>query len=192
VTSSTAGVLYRVFSVNAGLGMMFLDTILYTLIALYVEQILPSRFRASGVPKPWYFPCMPRFWRVLCGCGKPPSPVGQSRSLLPYAGAGASTASSAAASPASSPSVEQPDAELLARDAEGRTVSVSHLRKEFNTPDGVKVAVDNVDLTFYEGQISVLLGRRSGFNESHKDLARPTSDAPSLLVQVTTALEKRL
>lgn len=32
------------------------------------------------------------------------------------------------------------------------------LRKEFDTPDGVKKAVDGVDLTMYEGQIFALLG----------------------------------
>jgi ABC-type multidrug transport system ATPase subunit len=40
----------------------------------------------------------------------------------------------------------------------GRAVSVRGLRKEFPTPDGVKVAVDSLDLDFYAGQITCLLG----------------------------------
>ena len=32
------------------------------------------------------------------------------------------------------------------------------LRKEFDTPDGIKKAVDGVDLTMYEGEIFALLG----------------------------------
>jgi len=27
------------------------------------------------------------------------------------------------------------------------------LRKEFSTPDGIKVAVDDVDVTFFSGQV---------------------------------------
>jgi ABC-type multidrug transport system fused ATPase/permease subunit len=40
----------------------------------------------------------------------------------------------------------------------GRCVTVRGLRKEFDTPDGIKKAVDGVDLTMYEGQIFALLG----------------------------------
>lgn len=42
--------------------------------------------------------------------------------------------------------------------AAGRCVAVRGLTKEFDTPDGVKRAVDGVDLTMYEGQIFALLG----------------------------------
>ncbi len=37
-------------------------------------------------------------------------------------------------------------------------MTVRGLRKEFDTPDGIKKAVDGVDLTMYEGQIFCLLG----------------------------------
>ncbi len=47
---------------------------------------------------------------------------------------------------------------LGARAAAGRCVTVRGLRKEFETPDGIKRAVDGVDLTMYEGQIFCLLG----------------------------------
>jgi ATP-binding cassette, subfamily A (ABC1), member 3 len=155
-TVQTASELYRKFTVNAGFGMMFFDTILYTVLALYIEQVLPSRFRASGIPLPWYFPCTPRFWRSLCGCGRPSS-VPSRHALLPHPVA--ATSATVGPSPHDpSASIEAPDAELVAREAEGRAVAISRLRKEFNTPDGTKVAVDNVDMTFYEGQISVLLG----------------------------------
>lgn len=39
--------------------MFILDTILYTLIAMYVEKIRPG---AYGVPLPWYFPFTKSFW----------------------------------------------------------------------------------------------------------------------------------
>ena len=38
-TSETVSALYRVYSVNAGLGMMFFDTVLYSVLALYIEQV---------------------------------------------------------------------------------------------------------------------------------------------------------
>jgi ABC-type antimicrobial peptide transport system ATPase subunit len=44
------------------------------------------------------------------------------------------------------------------QERDGLCVSVRGLRKEFSTPDGVKVAVDGIDLTMYGGEIFVLLG----------------------------------
>lgn len=45
--------------------MMLVCTVLYLLIALYFEQILPGQY---GVPQPWYFPFTRKFW-----CGQPSS-----------------------------------------------------------------------------------------------------------------------
>ncbi|KAL3284408.1 hypothetical protein HHI36_018568 [Cryptolaemus montrouzieri] len=39
--------------------MLMVDTLLYLLIALYVEAVLPGEF---GVPKPWYFFLTKKFW----------------------------------------------------------------------------------------------------------------------------------
>lgn len=41
--------------------MLLVCTVLYLMIALYVEKILPGEF---GVPQPWYFPFTKTFW---CG-----------------------------------------------------------------------------------------------------------------------------
>jgi len=54
--------------------------------------------------------------------------------------------------------IEEPDTSMLALKAQNRCVSLQALRKEFPTPDGIKVAVERVDLELYEGQIFVLLG----------------------------------
>lgn len=43
--------------------MLVVDTVLYLLIALYVEAIFPGDY---GVPQPWYFPFTKSFW-----CGQP-------------------------------------------------------------------------------------------------------------------------
>lgn len=39
--------------------MLILDSILYMLIAMYVEKIRPGMY---GVPLPWYFPFTKKFW----------------------------------------------------------------------------------------------------------------------------------
>lgn len=40
--------------------MLTIDSIIYLLVALYVEAIFPGDY---GVPKPWYFIFTPSFWR---------------------------------------------------------------------------------------------------------------------------------
>lgn len=39
--------------------MLFIDTIIYLLVALYVEAIFPGEY---GVPQPWYFPFTCTYW----------------------------------------------------------------------------------------------------------------------------------
>lgn len=39
--------------------MLVLDCIIYMLVALYMEQVLPGPY---GTPKPWYFPLQRNFW----------------------------------------------------------------------------------------------------------------------------------
>ena len=54
--------------------------------------------------------------------------------------------------------MEAPDAALLSKQRDGLTVELHALRKEFDTPDGIKVAVDDLDLIMYESQITIILG----------------------------------
>ncbi|WAR31434.1 ABCA2-like protein [Mya arenaria] len=49
------------FSMLHALVIMAGDTLLYFLLAWYIENIYPG---AYGIPKPWYFPLTPSFW---CG-----------------------------------------------------------------------------------------------------------------------------
>ena len=132
------------WTVAASLGMLVLDAVLYLSLAWYLDAVLPSWARDYGVPRPWYFPCLPSYWRGACGCsrGAPPR----------------------AAAPGAAPSGvdrhyhQALDEDLAAKAAAGRCVELRGLRKEFATPDGVKTAVRDVDLAFFEGQITVLLG----------------------------------
>lgn len=42
--------------------MLIVDSLIYGLIAWYIEAVFPGDY---GVPQPWYFPVMPSYW-----CGK--------------------------------------------------------------------------------------------------------------------------
>ena len=153
------------WSYNASIGLMIFDTILYCVLGLYVDAVLPASIRGYGVARPWYFCCQPSFWREKCGSGAPDAAAGaapprqfggccrrpslaSAGPLPPLQGSLATEASF----------IEEPDAALRAlRDAK-RTVELTGLRKEFATPDGIKVAVDDLSLEMFEGQIFVLLG----------------------------------
>jgi ABC-type multidrug transport system fused ATPase/permease subunit len=61
--------------------------------------------------------------------------------------------------PPTDPSFIEPlDASMRAKEREGKAVLLAGLRKEFSTPDGTKVAVDDISLSMHEGQITCLLG----------------------------------
>jgi ATP-binding cassette subfamily A (ABC1) protein 1 len=150
VTADTASAVINNFSFNYGCGMMVADTILYAVLGWYIDAVLPARFREFGVPRPFNFPFTAAYWREVRGLPARASGT----SVVNNAGPGAASRDSGP-----DPSfIEQPDASLLAKEREGRFVGVSKLRKEFSTPDGVKVAVDGIDMHMYEGQIFVLLG----------------------------------
>ena len=76
------------FSFLTSLGMMAFDTLLYSVLGLYLERVLPSRYGAREHPLFFLFPS---WW----GCGKGHTP------------------STLKATPSTSPSFEQAGAELV-------------------------------------------------------------------------------
>lgn len=52
------------FSFGQVLGMLLLDSVLYSLVTWYVEAIFPGQF---GVPQPWYFFILVSSDSHLCG-----------------------------------------------------------------------------------------------------------------------------
>ena len=122
--------------------MMVLDSILYVVLAWYVDAVLPVSLREYGVPRPWYFPFTAAYWREVFDF--PALPAGMTTTLSPAAPQRISAPGPDASY------IEAPDANLISKEREGRFVSVSKLRKEFNTPDGTKVAVNDIDMTMYE------------------------------------------
>ena len=160
------------WTVNSSIGILIFDIILYLALAWYLDAVLPSWAREYGVPRPWYFPFLPSYWGECCfggragsGRGIPPragapriAEWGGMLSALGFRGAAGDRSESTPLAETDSRFVQLPDPQEMSMVASGRCINVSGLHKEFPSPDGVKVAVNNVDITFYEGQISCLLG----------------------------------
>ncbi|XP_053608125.1 phospholipid-transporting ATPase ABCA1 isoform X2 [Plodia interpunctella] len=112
--------------------MLVLDSILYMLIAMYVEKVRPGLY---GVPLPWYFPVTKSFW-------------------MPNKNKVAALTKDSGAD------VEYQDALLkVVHDEEPKGVpmgvNIKNLTKVYS---GDKKAVDNLNLRMYENEITVLLG----------------------------------
>ncbi|KAH9633405.1 hypothetical protein HF086_004119 [Spodoptera exigua] len=114
--------------------MLILDSILYMLIAMYVEKIRPGLY---GVPLPWYFPVTKSFWKpkkhkVAEITGKDSSNPEYNDALLKV--------------------VHDHDEEPKGVPV---GVNIQNLTKIYK---GRKKVVDNLNLRMYENEITVLLG----------------------------------
>ncbi|KAL3853225.1 hypothetical protein ACJMK2_016781 [Sinanodonta woodiana] len=118
------------FSLLNALGMLLVDTVIYMVVAWYVDNVHPGEY---GVSQPFYFPFMPSYW-----CGRKIKDIGNDSNI---ATSGQSS-------------------KFFERDPPGLTagISIRHLRKEFGSGRDVKVAVADMTLNMYEDQITSLLG----------------------------------
>ncbi|XP_075758760.1 phospholipid-transporting ATPase ABCA7 isoform X2 [Pelodiscus sinensis] len=116
------------YTFATSLTLLLLDACLYGLATWYIEAVFPGQF---GIPKPWNFPFLRSYW-----CGESPP---DDCPLLP----------------ASSPSAAQ---ELLEAPSPQLRPGVSLHRLVKLYGSSRKVAVDGLSLSFYEGQITALLG----------------------------------
>ncbi|XP_070694461.1 uncharacterized protein abca12 [Pempheris klunzingeri] len=127
--------------------LMLIDSILYFMIGGYIRMVFPGKY---GIAAPWYFPFKASFWADLCCCIKPNSKVG--RGLLfsnimqknqpvfsDDKGKGQSTLSSQ-------------DGEDFSEHPVG--VALHGLSKIY----GDRVAIENLNVSFYEGHVTSLLG----------------------------------
>eukprot|EP00928_Gymnodinium_smaydae_P017948 TRINITY_DN16841_c2_g1_i1.p1 TRINITY_DN16841_c2_g1~~TRINITY_DN16841_c2_g1_i1.p1 ORF type:complete len:2152 (-),score=460.50 TRINITY_DN16841_c2_g1_i1:58-5934(-) len=127
---------------------MCVDIVLWTVLAWYLDAVLPKEY---GVRQPWNFPFMPSYWLE-----RPATTDGDESS----SGATCADADAAAAAACAGQATAEPVAEAIRSrsEASGTLVRIQRLRREFSTPGGVKVAVAGLDLTMFEGQIVSLLG----------------------------------
>ncbi|UYV67345.1 ABCA1 [Cordylochernes scorpioides] len=127
------------FSLAHVMVLLLLDGVLYGFFTWYIEAVFPGQY---GVPKPWYFFATHSYW---CGtvssknCTRAPSIV--PNAIPPDSLTGGGRDKEVALE-------EEPEDLPLG-------VSIKHLTKVY---DKDKVAVNDLSLNFYEGQITSFLG----------------------------------
>jgi len=118
------------YSIGEGMWLLLVDFLLYLTIAIYLSYVLPSTY---GVPRKWYFLCQPSFWR----------------------GSSKRRSQSEVKQTEEEDILHQKHFEECATDAKVG-VAIRHLRKEF--PNTNTVAVNDLSLNMYNGEIFALLG----------------------------------
>ncbi|CAI5730665.1 unnamed protein product [Hyaloperonospora brassicae] len=140
---SNASVLNENFRLSTSLLMFAIDTVLYTLLGLYFEKVVPKE---HGTTLKWYFPLSPLYWKSneeICKASVTELP---SDALLDRVSVDMNN------------SIEPVSAELREQERRGEALTVERLRKVFSVPGGEKVAVQRLSLTMYRNQITCLLG----------------------------------
>uniref|UniRef100_A0A673B4K5 ATP-binding cassette, sub-family A (ABC1), member 12 n=1 Tax=Sphaeramia orbicularis TaxID=375764 RepID=A0A673B4K5_9TELE len=113
--------------------LMLIDSILYFILGAYIRMVFPGKY---GIAAPWYFPFTASFWSELC-CSRSQSKVGKGLFFTNI------MQSNALSSQAGEDCSELPVG-----------VSLHGLTKIY----GERVAIENLNVTFYEGQVTTLLG----------------------------------
>ncbi|KFP09539.1 ATP-binding cassette sub-family A member 3, partial [Egretta garzetta] len=121
------------FTLAQVLGMLLLDSLLYGVVAWYVEAVFPGEY---GVPQPWYFFLTPSYW-----CGRPRTVVGKEKEE-----------EEDPEKALKSQYIEEEPADLVSG------IKIKHLSKVFKVGNKMKEAVKDLTVNMYEGQITVLLG----------------------------------
>lgn len=123
------------FTMNVVYGMLIIDCIIYMVLAWYIEAVFPGQY---GIPrKPWFF-LTRTYW---CGHSGSYSKLVKDEDDDDNVPAG------------SDPADFQPDPDTRAG------IQLQQLRKVYRGVGGTKIAVNNLNLNIYEGQVTALLGR---------------------------------
>ncbi|KAG4034621.1 hypothetical protein PC123_g28709, partial [Phytophthora cactorum] len=137
VQFSTMGTLSENYRLSTALWMFVFDTVLYTVLGLYLEKVMPKEY---GTTLKWYFPVSPSYWRSRKQKQVTvEAPVDDVALDL-------------------NPSFEPVSTDLREQERNGEALTVKRLRKVFQVPGGEKIAVKGLDITMYKDQITCLLG----------------------------------
>ncbi|KAG1703615.1 hypothetical protein DVH05_007559 [Phytophthora capsici] len=131
------------FRLATALQMFLLDCVLYTLLGLYFERVIPKQY---GTSLKWYFPFSPSYWRGRKKSTVPTTSETPTDSLLDNVTVDLNQ------------NIERVSSELREQERRGEALIVQRLRKTFEVPGGTKVAVKGLDLVMYKDQITCLLG----------------------------------
>uniref|UniRef100_A0A672NJY1 ATP-binding cassette sub-family A member 3-like n=1 Tax=Sinocyclocheilus grahami TaxID=75366 RepID=A0A672NJY1_SINGR len=121
------------FSLAQVLGLLLVDSVLYGLVAWYMEAVFPGEY---GVPRPWYFFILPSYW-----CSSPRVALLKEKEE-----------EEEAEKVSKGEFIEEEPAGLVSG------VKIKHLAKVFKVGNKTKEAVRDLTLNMFEGQITVLLG----------------------------------
>ncbi|POM78146.1 ATP-binding cassette (ABC) Superfamily, partial [Phytophthora palmivora] len=144
VNFSNASVLSDNFRFTTALLMFAIDTVVYTLLGLYFDKVVP---RDHGTTLKWYFPVSPSYWRSRRKAREAMLDLDHpSEALLDSVSVDVND------------NFEPVNAELREQERQGEVLAVQRLRKVFPVPGGEKVAVQGLNLTMYKNQITCLLG----------------------------------
>ncbi|KAK2865907.1 hypothetical protein Q7C36_001963 [Tachysurus vachellii] len=116
------------YNLTTSISLMLIDAVLYGIMTWYIEAVFPGQY---GIPRPWYFPLTKSYW-----CGEK------------HGWTTASTTNKKENSEAVC--IEEVPADLEPG------VYIENLVKVYR--HGNKLAVDDLTLGFYEGQITSFLG----------------------------------
>ena len=122
------------YSFRTCLNFLFIDTLLYFFLGWYLEQVMPRDF---GTRQPFYFLLTPKYWLSFCVKSKPSTMTKAKDSVDPEDDAAA---------------MEHVDETQLVAG-----VRIRNLFKQYR-PDQ-DPAVDHLNLTLYESQVTALLGK---------------------------------
>ncbi|KAK7488493.1 hypothetical protein BaRGS_00020278 [Batillaria attramentaria] len=113
--------------------MMLVDALLYLVLTWYIEAVFPGQY---GIPRKWYFPCQRSYWCDTTRRGENIRGHDTEFSLGDVYR-------------------DNPNMEVEPRDRPVG-VAIRNLRKVYSS--GKKLAVDDLTINFYEGQITSFLG----------------------------------
>uniref|UniRef100_A0AAR2LEQ5 ABC transporter domain-containing protein n=1 Tax=Pygocentrus nattereri TaxID=42514 RepID=A0AAR2LEQ5_PYGNA len=118
--------------------LLLIDSVIYFLLGAYIRMVFPGKY---GIPAPWYFPVLPSFWAdLVCCCNRAPRKVG--RGLL------------------FSNMVQdiQRKGKDKGKDEEFPELPVGVSLHGLTKTYGRRKAIENLNLSFYEGHVTSLLG----------------------------------
>mmetsp|Transcript_3366 Transcript_3366/g.4864 ORF Transcript_3366/g.4864 Transcript_3366/m.4864 type:complete len:1961 (-) Transcript_3366:133-6015(-) len=128
------------FTFNTALSNLIRAAIVWGIFTWYFNRVIPSDF---GQPLPWYFPFTSSYW---CGINKD--------TAVAAGGAGNDPSSTVNLTDDPNIPIEPVSDALKEQESEGRCIQIKGLKKQF----GEKTAVDGLNLSMYNGQITALLG----------------------------------
>ncbi|MBN3307253.1 ABCAC protein, partial [Amia calva] len=124
--------------------LLLIDSVVYFIVGFYIRLVFPGRY---GIASPWYFPVLPSFWADLCGCrcGSERKPQGHLFTNMMQNSQVHPKEKGKAGFPSDG------DAEFADLPV---GVSLHGLTKTY----GNRAAIQNLNLCFYEGHVTGLLG----------------------------------